>query len=52
LAPGWPGLTLDNAQNIRSAHQFIDFSNAEILGVGHGEPIVRNAAAAIKNLLK
>ena len=52
LAPGWPGLTLDNAQNTRSARQFIDFSNAEILGVGHGEPIVRDAAAAIKNLLK
>ena len=52
LAPGWPGLTLDNAQNIRSAQQFRDFSKAEVLGVGHGEPIVRDAATVLRKLLK
>jgi glyoxylase-like metal-dependent hydrolase (beta-lactamase superfamily II) len=52
FAPGWPGLTLDNAQNLRSAHQFTDFSNADMLGVGHGEAIVRDAAREIRTLLK
>ncbi len=52
FAPGWPGLTLDNAQNLRSAHQFGDFSNAEVLGVGHGEPIAHDAAREIKKILK
>jgi glyoxylase-like metal-dependent hydrolase (beta-lactamase superfamily II) len=52
LAPGWPGLTLDNDQNLRSARQFTDFGNAEILGVGHGEPVARDAAAVIKKIVK
>ena len=43
FAPGWPGLTLDNEQNLRSAHQFNDFGNAEVLAVGHGEPIAHDA---------
>jgi glyoxylase-like metal-dependent hydrolase (beta-lactamase superfamily II) len=50
LAPGWPGLTLDNAQNFRSVQQLTDFSNAAILGVGHGEPITTDAAARLREL--
>ena len=50
FAAGWPGLTLDNDRNLRSVHQLTDFSNAEILCVGHGEPITQGAAAAIKKL--
>jgi glyoxylase-like metal-dependent hydrolase (beta-lactamase superfamily II) len=52
VAPGWPGLTLDNARNLRSVHQLADFGDAEILGTGHGEPIVRGAAAEIRRLAK
>jgi glyoxylase-like metal-dependent hydrolase (beta-lactamase superfamily II) len=52
FAPGWPGLTLDNGQNLRSAQQFLDFGNAEILGVGHGDPVSRDAATQIRTLLK
>jgi len=52
FAPGWPGLTLDNAQNLRSARQLTDFGQAEILGIGHGEPITHEAAARIRELLK
>ncbi len=52
FAAGWPGLTLDNDRNLRSVHQLADFGNAEILGVGHGEPITRDAAAAIRRLAK
>ena len=51
FAPGWPGLTLDNDENLRSVHLLTDFGNAEILAVGHGEPIARDAAAQIKRLL-
>ena len=51
LATGWPGLTLDNAQNTKSAQQFRDFGNAEILGVGHGEPIAKGAADVLRKLL-
>jgi glyoxylase-like metal-dependent hydrolase (beta-lactamase superfamily II) len=50
LAPGWAGLTLDNDQNLRSVHQLTDFGQAEILGIGHGEPIVHDAAAQIRKL--
>ncbi len=52
FAPGWPGLTLDNPQNLRSVHQLTDFGNADILGVGHGEPIVSQAAARLRELTK
>ena len=50
LEAGWPGLTLDNDRNLRSVHQLTDFGNAEILCVGHGEPVTQGAAAAIKKL--
>ena len=49
---GWPGLTLDNDRNLRSVEQLTDFGNAEILCVGHGEPIAQGAAAALKSLVK
>lgn len=50
LAPGWPGLTLDNPQNFRSVQQLTDFGTAAILGVGHGEPITADAAARLREL--
>ena len=49
---GWPGLTLDNDQNLRSVHDLTAFSDAEILCIGHGEPITQGAAAEIKKLVK
>jgi glyoxylase-like metal-dependent hydrolase (beta-lactamase superfamily II) len=52
FAAGWPGLTLDNDRNLRSVHQLTDFGNAEILCVGHGEPIKQGAFAEIKKLVK
>jgi len=50
VTPGWPGLTLDNARNLRSVHDLTDFGNAEVLCTGHGEPITHDAAAAIRTL--
>ena len=49
---GWPGLTLDNDRNLRSVHQLTDFGDAEILCVGHGEPITEGAASRIKRLVR
>ena len=51
FAAGWPGLTLDNDQNLRSVHDLTAFSDAEILGIGHGDPITQGAAAMIKKLV-
>jgi glyoxylase-like metal-dependent hydrolase (beta-lactamase superfamily II) len=51
LAPGWPGLTLDEAGNLQSARQLTDFGSAELLCVGHGEPIVTGAAARLRALV-
>ena len=50
VMPGWPGLTLDHARNLRSVHDLTDFGNAEVLCTGHGEPITHDAAAAIRTL--
>ncbi len=51
LELGWEGLTLDTRQNRESVGKLSDITDAEILGVGHGEPIVGNAAASVKKLL-
>jgi glyoxylase-like metal-dependent hydrolase (beta-lactamase superfamily II) len=52
LAPGWPGLTLDNDENFRSVRMLTDFGSADILGVGHGPPITGDAAARVRELAK
>jgi glyoxylase-like metal-dependent hydrolase (beta-lactamase superfamily II) len=51
FAAGWPGLTLDNDRNLRSVHELTAFGNAEILCIGHGEPVTQGAAAEIKKLV-
>jgi glyoxylase-like metal-dependent hydrolase (beta-lactamase superfamily II) len=43
LAPGWPSFTL-NAKQHRSALQRLATFPVDVVGVGHGKPIVRNAA--------
>ena len=50
VAAGWPGLTLDNERNLRSVRDLTAFGNAEILCIGHGEPITHDAAATIRKL--
>jgi len=51
IALGWPGLTLDNKQNRDSVGRLVDVTNAEILCVGHGEPILTGAAETIRGLV-
>lgn len=47
---GWQGLTLDMKQNVQSIGKLTDFSDAEILGVGHGSPITQAGAETVKKL--
>jgi glyoxylase-like metal-dependent hydrolase (beta-lactamase superfamily II) len=47
---GWPGLTLDMKQNIKSIGKLSDFGDTEIVGVGHGEPIAEGGIEVLKKL--
>lgn len=50
LAPGWPGLTLDNDQNLNSVGKLADAGDAEIVCVGHGGPITQRASSILRQL--
>lgn len=50
ITAGWPGLTLDNAENFRSIGKLSDASDAEMLCVGHGSPILKDGARILRNL--
>lgn len=51
VALGWPVITLDNKQNRESVGKMADMTNAEILCVGHGEPVIQGAAETMKDLV-
>jgi glyoxylase-like metal-dependent hydrolase (beta-lactamase superfamily II) len=51
ISAGWPGLTLDNKQNLDSIGLLSEFRNVEILGVGHGETIASGGAEVVRALL-
>jgi glyoxylase-like metal-dependent hydrolase (beta-lactamase superfamily II) len=51
LALGWPQITLDNKQNRESVGKLSDHVSAEVLCVGHGEPVVSGAAAFMRDLV-
>jgi len=50
-ALGWPQITLDNKQNRESVGRLCDMSHAEILCVGHGQPIVQGASDTMRDLV-
>ncbi len=50
-ALGWPQITLDNKQNRESVGKLCDMVNAEILCVGHGQPVVNEAAKFMRDLV-
>jgi glyoxylase-like metal-dependent hydrolase (beta-lactamase superfamily II) len=50
IAPGWPGLTLDNDQNLESVGKLADAGDAEIVCVGHGGPITQGACDILRQL--
>ena len=49
LAPGWPNFTLNGTQQ-RSSLRHLAALDVAVVGVGHGEPIVTNAAEQLQAL--
>jgi glyoxylase-like metal-dependent hydrolase (beta-lactamase superfamily II) len=52
LALGWPAITLDNRQNRDSVGKLCDMVDAEVLCVGHGDPIRNDAANVMRTLVR
>jgi len=52
LALGWPQITLDNKQNRDSVAKLCELIDADIVGVGHGDPIIKDGAAVLRELVK
>jgi glyoxylase-like metal-dependent hydrolase (beta-lactamase superfamily II) len=51
VALGWPQITLDNKQNRDSVGKLSDMTQAEVLCVGHGEPVISGAAQLMRDLV-
>ena len=47
---GWPGLTMDMKENVKSIGKLSDFGDIDIVGVGHGEPIAEGGIEVLKKL--
>jgi glyoxylase-like metal-dependent hydrolase (beta-lactamase superfamily II) len=50
LTPGWPSFTLNATQHRASLHRLAELE-VDIVGVGHGEPIVSNSTAVLRTLV-
>lgn len=50
-ALGWPQITLDNKQNRDSVGKLCDMVNAEVLCVGHGQPVISGASQYMRELV-
>lgn len=50
VAPGWPGLTLDNDQNLKSVGKLAEAGEVEIVCVGHGGPITQAGSDILRKL--
>jgi glyoxylase-like metal-dependent hydrolase (beta-lactamase superfamily II) len=50
-ALGWPQITVDNKQNRDSVGKLCDMVQAEVLCVGHGQPVVGGAAEFMRDLV-
>lgn len=51
VALGWPPITLDNKQNRESVGKLCDMVDANILCVGHGEPVREGASHLMRTLV-
>lgn len=51
VALGWPAITLDNKENRESVGNLADNAEAEILCVGHGQPVVQEAGRVMRELV-
>lgn len=50
-ALGWPQITLDNKQNRDSVGKLCEMVNAEVLCVGHGQPVIEGGAEFMRDLV-
>jgi glyoxylase-like metal-dependent hydrolase (beta-lactamase superfamily II) len=48
---GWPQINLDERQNRASVGKLCDLSNVDVLGVGHGDPVVQGGAETLRDLV-
>ena len=51
IALGWPQITLDNKQNRDSVGKLCDMVQAELLCVGHGQPVISGAGKLMRDLV-
>jgi glyoxylase-like metal-dependent hydrolase (beta-lactamase superfamily II) len=47
---GWAGLTLDMGENVRSVGKLSELKDVEVIGVGHGSPILTAGAEVLSRL--
>lgn len=50
VSAGWPGLTLDQDENLRSVAKLAKLERIEFLCCGHGDPLVGDGTATLKML--
>ena len=48
---GWPQINMDERQNRASMHKLCDLSSADVMFVGHGDPVVQCGADTLKDLV-
>ncbi len=51
-ALGWPAITLDNKENRDSVGKLCDMVTAELVCVGHGDPVVEGGAQFMRKLFE
>ncbi len=51
IALGWPQITLDNKQNRESVGKLCDMTQAEVICVGHGQPVIQAANQVMRDLV-
>ncbi len=52
LGAGWESFTLNARHNHQSVGKLSEFSDTEVIAVGHGAPIPRNGARIVRRLLE
>jgi glyoxylase-like metal-dependent hydrolase (beta-lactamase superfamily II) len=50
LDSGWPALTLNHRQHRDSLRRLADLAAVDVVGVGHGDPITKDARAAVRQM--
>ena len=51
MSLGWAMITMDNKQNRDSVSKLCDVVQADVLCVGHGEPVVQGAVDFMRDLV-